>query len=135
MEIASLLFFIWPIATTVEEAFIVDGQFTLDFVNLIFTDPIYIEGLSNAFLIATFSTLAALFIAMPLALISDRFIFPGKTLLNSMVLVPLILPPFVGAIGIKQILGQEGAVNILLSKTGLVDMSTPPDWLGEGRFW
>jgi iron(III) transport system permease protein len=129
------LFFLWPIATTVEEAFVVDGRFTLDFVNHIFTDPIYIEGLTNAFLIATCSTVAALLIAMPLALISDRYIFPGKTLLGSLVLVPLILPPFVGAIGIKQILGQEGALNILLSKAGLVDMSTPPDWLGEGRFW
>ena len=129
------LFFLWPILTTVEEAFVVDGRFTLDFVNHIFTDPIYMEGLTNAFLIAICSTLAAFFIAMPLALISDRYIFPGKTLLGSLVLVPLILPPFVGAIGVKQILGQEGALNILLSKAGLVDMATPPDWLGEGRFW
>ena len=101
------LFFLWPILTTVEEAFVVDGRFTLDFVNHIFTDPIYIEGLTNAFLIAICSTLAAFFIAMPLALISDRYIFPGKTLLGSLVLVPLILPPFVGAIGVKQILGPH----------------------------
>jgi iron(III) transport system permease protein len=129
------LFFLWPILTTVQHAFVDDGHLTFDFVGHIFTDPLYIEGLFNAFLIATWSTLAALCIAMPLALVSNRYIFPGKALLGSLVLVPLILPPFVGAIGIKQILGQEGALNILLSKIGAVDMSAPPDWLGEGRFW
>ncbi|MFP6873830.1 MAG: iron ABC transporter permease [Verrucomicrobiales bacterium] len=129
------LFFLWPILTTVQEAFVDDGHFTFDFVRHIFVDPLYIEGLFNAFLIATYSTLAALCIAMPLALVSNRYIFPGKTLFGSLVLVPLILPPFVGAIGIKQILGQEGALNILLSRIGAVDMSAPPDWLGEGRFW
>ena len=35
--------------------------------------------------------------------------FPCKGFLNSAVLVPMILPPFVGAIGIKQIFGQYGA--------------------------
>jgi ABC-type Fe3+ transport system permease subunit len=28
--------------------------------------------------------------------------------------VPLILPPFVGAIGVRAILGREGALNALL---------------------
>ena len=37
----------------------------------------------------------ALLIALPLAFISDRFVFPGKGLLGSIILVPMILPPFV----------------------------------------
>ncbi|MGI9241390.1 MAG: ABC transporter permease, partial [Verrucomicrobiales bacterium] len=58
------------------------------------------------------------------------------TILSSLVLIPLILPPFVGAIGIKQILGQQGALNSLLSNLGLMDMANNPhDWLGENRFW
>lgn len=129
------LFFIWPILTTVKQAFVYDGKFTFDFVAQIFRDPLYVEGLVNAFMLALCSTAAALLIAMPLASIANRYIFPGKTILGSMILVPLILPPFVGAIGVKQILGQEGSLNILLSKLGMVDMSAPPDWLGEGRFW
>ena len=129
------LFFIWPITTTVKEAFIFDGKFTLDFVSQVFQDPLYVEGLVNAFLLALCSTLGCLVIAMPLAVVANKYLFPGKALLGSLVLVPLILPPFVGAIGVKQILGQEGALNILLSRFGMVDMSAPPDWLGDGRFW
>jgi iron(III) transport system permease protein len=47
----------------------------------------------------------------------------------------MILPPFVGAIGIKQILGQQGALNALLETTGLMNPTHPIDWLGEGRLW
>jgi iron(III) transport system permease protein len=54
-------------------------------------------------------------------------------ILTSLLLVPLILPPFVGAIGIKHILGQHGALNSLLMHLGLMDPGRPMDWLGSGR--
>jgi iron(III) transport system permease protein len=74
-------------------------------------DPIYLGGLRNSLLLACATTTLALLVALPLAVVSDRFLFPGKNLLGSLVLVPMILPPFVGAIGIKQIFGQYGAFN------------------------
>lgn len=109
------------------------GEWTLDFVIEIFRNPIYLEGLWNSFLMGFWSTVLSLLIALPLAFISDRFLFPGKTLLNAMVLVPMILPPFVGAIGVKQILGQRGALNVFLENLGLANPDSPMDWLGEGR--
>jgi iron(III) transport system permease protein len=62
-------------------------------------------------------------------------LFPGKSLLGAMILMPMIMPPFVGAIGIKQILGQEGALNVILQFLGLMNPDAPMDWLGEGRMW
>jgi len=59
--------------------------------------------------------------------------FPGKVLLTSAILVPLILPPFVGAIGIKHLILPDGAVNSLLALAGLIDPAQPIDWLGESR--
>jgi iron(III) transport system permease protein len=130
------LFFLWPIAETVRGAFVgVDGRFTLDYIAEVFRNPLYLEGLWNSFRIGVFSTLLACLIAMPLAWMSDRFVFPGKTLLGALVLVPMIMPPFVGAIGVKQILGQQGALNALLADLGLLNPQTPIDWLGEGRIW
>ena len=70
-------------------------------------------------LLTTGRYLAFGLIALPLAFISDRFVFPGKGLLGSIILVPMILPPFVGAIGIKQIFGQYGALNALIVGAGL----------------
>ncbi|MBV5342725.1 ABC transporter permease subunit, partial [bacterium] len=45
----------------------------------------------------------------------------------------MILPPFVGAVGIKQMLGVNGALNALLMHCGLMDGNYPFDWLAEGR--
>ena len=130
------LFFLWPIAETVRGAFVgADGRFTLDYIAEVFRNPLYLEGLWNSFRIGVFSTLLACLIAMPLAWMSDRFVFPGKTLLGALVLVPMIMPPFVGAIGVKQILGQQGALNALLADLGLLNPQAPIDWLGEGRIW
>jgi iron(III) transport system permease protein len=131
-----VFFFAWPIGETLRGAFFTgEGTFTLSYVAEVFRNPIYLEGLTNAFLFAVASTILTVFLALPLAFLSDRFLFPGKSILSGLVLVPMILPPFVGAIGIKQILGQQGALNALLQALGLMSADHPIDWLGQGRFW
>jgi iron(III) transport system permease protein len=129
-------FFVWPIGTTVAGAFFdADRKFTFEFVAEVFRNRIYLEGLRNALFLAVGSTLATLAIALPLAFASDRFDFPGKKFLSGLLLVPLILPPFVGAIGIRQMLGQNGALNAVLDHLGLIPMDHAIDWLGAGRMW
>jgi iron(III) transport system permease protein len=129
-----VVFFIFPILVTVKQAFVdTQGSFTLADLIQIAENPLYREGLMNSFKMAIGSTLLSLLIAMPLAYIATKYSFPGKIILTSAILVPLILPPFVGAIGMKQILGQDGVINALLSNLGLVSEEYPPDWLGSGR--
>ena len=129
------VFFLYPVGLTLASACINEsGGFTLDFFIAVFRNPIYREGLWNSLLMGIFSTLAALVIAFPLAIISHRYIFPGKKLLGILVLAPLVLPPFVGAVGIKQVMGVSGSLNAFLMQVGLMDPASPMDWLGEGRF-
>lgn len=129
-------FFLWPILQIVQGGFLdADGRFTLAYLRALLADPLYLGGLRNAFLLACATTLLSLLIALPLALLSDRFIFPGKTLLNALVLVPLILPPFVGAIGLKQIFGQYGAFNALLIALHFFPAGWTFDWFAANRFW
>ena len=129
-------FFLAPIWTAVVSAFRgADHEFTLDYVWEVFRNPLYREGLLNAFWIALWTTLGCLVISLPLALLHVRYLFPGRVLLNSLILTPMVLPPFVGAIGIKAMLGQAGALNSLLAALGLMDMAEPVDWLGEGRMF
>lgn len=128
------LFFILPIFGTLRSAFInVDGGFTFDYVAEVFRNPLYREGLINSFLIACWSTLGCLLIALPLSMTHVRYDFPGKSLLNSLVLTPLILPPFVGALGIQAMLGQAGAFNSLFIAMGLMSAEKPMDWLAAGQ--
>ncbi len=128
-------FFLWPILQILKGGFVdADGRVTFAYLGALLTDPIYLGGLGNSFLLAVTTTSIALLIALPLAVVSDRFLFPGKNLLGSLILVPMILPPFVGAIGIKQILGQYGALNSLIISLGLRPEGWTFDWLGANQF-
>jgi iron(III) transport system permease protein len=128
------VFFIYPAGMVVRQAFEGPHGFTLAYFAAVFNSPIYREGLWNSFALGTASTLAALVIAFPLALVGHRYDFCGKPALGVLVLAPMILPPFVGAVGVKQMLGINGAFNAALIKSWLMDAATPLDWLAEGRF-
>ncbi len=130
-----VVFFLYPIAQTLRVAFIYQNRPTLVFVKEVFRNPIYVEGLRNAFLLAVGSTGAAFVLAMPLAWLGDRYEFTAKTTLTGLLLAPMVLPPFVGAIGIRKILGQQGSLNALLHDVGLLGHDRTVDWLGQNRFW
>jgi iron(III) transport system permease protein len=130
------VFFVLPIAIAVRGAFLDQtGALTLDYLGEVFRNPIYLEGFTNALKLAVGSTVLAFSIAAPLAWIIERFEFPAKRLLSGFLLLPMMLPPFVGAIGFRQIFGQEGAVNAVLRTVGWLGQNQVIDWLGSGREW
>ena len=129
-------FFVWPVLQILAGGFTdADGRLTFAYLGALLANPTYLGGLANSAALACATTTLALLIALPLAVISDRFLFPGKQLLGSLVLVPMILPPFVGAIGIKQIFGQYGAFNALLHHVGLLAPGVTIDWFAQQQFW
>jgi len=94
--------------------------------------PLYRDGLYNAFAVALITTLLTFVIALPPAMLFDRYEFPGKNLMNMLMLIPMILPPFVGALGFQQLFGHYGVCNSVLRNLGFA----PVDWLGgDGRFY
>lgn len=117
--------FFWPLWMVLKGGVVSERGFTLQFVCGVFENPIYVEGLINSLWIALGTTFLAALVSIPLAWLNHRYTFPGKRLFSTLILVPMILPPFVGAIGFQQIFGVYGAFNAV---TGL-----GVDWLGEGR--
>ena len=129
------VFLVWPVVESVLGAFLGPaGEGTTAWLMEVFRNPIYLEGLWNALLMGIGSTAIALAISVPLAWLGDRYTFPLKGVLTPLVLAPMVLPPFVGAIGMIAIFGQMGAVNALLHATGLLARTQTIDWLGRGRF-
>lgn len=122
---------LYPIGLTVRVGFardVVAGSgWTLDHLAGVFRDPVLREGFATSILVAVATTACSILIALPLAVLSARHTFAGRGFWNAAILVPLILPPFVGAIGYRFILGRFGAVNALLG--------SQIDFLGEYRFW
>ena len=129
-------FFLWPLLQILKGGFIdADGRVTFAYLTALLADPVYLGGLRNSLLLACATTSLALLLALPLAFINDRFLYPGKGLLGSIVLIPMALPPLVGAIGLKQIFGQYGALNALIVELGLRPHGWTFDWFAANQFW
>ena len=82
----------------------------------VFRSPVYVEGLANSFAISLVTTAMVAVISLFLALLYDRYDFAGKEYCSLLMLLPMILPPFVGALGFQQILGHYGALRHLYKR-------------------
>jgi iron(III) transport system permease protein len=125
-----IVFMIYPLCFVFSHAFFTSEGFSLVFFKLMVTNPNYTVILANSINLGLTVTLFTTLLSLPLALLLVRYDFPGKGLLNGLILIPLVLPPFVGAIGMRQLLARFGSINLLLLQMGVIDQ--PIDWLGGG---
>ena len=115
-----LLFLIVPVGTVFHSAFVnADGSFTTGHFGAFFNQPLMREAFFNSLYVAGWSALLASLIAVPLAYFTVRFDFRGALLIQTLGVLPLIMPPFVGAVAMQLIFGRSGSVNLLLN-----------DWFG-----
>ncbi|MBE3098702.1 MAG: iron ABC transporter permease [Planctomycetes bacterium] len=122
------LFFFYPIASVFESALWESTGPTLHYVRNTLSKTTTRAGFENALWLAVITTLLASALAVPLAYLQARTEFWGKRLFAATILVPMILPPFVGALGLKQVLGPYGALNAALVGLGLLDPGGAVDW-------
>jgi len=132
-------FLVYPLVGLLGGAFfLVDDNgnhtFTLGFFRLLLENRLYRLSFLNSFEIAVLATAFTALVAIPLAVLFTRCRFPGRELLRPLLLAPLILPPFVGALGVKHIFARFGALNLLLAKLGVISLAHPIDWLGASGF-
>jgi iron(III) transport system permease protein len=129
------VFLFYPVGLLLKGAFVVEGRFSLHYFDLLVSSPLQREALGTSCLIALLTTALTTLLTLPLAWLTTRFSFRGKALLTSLLLVPMIMPPFVGAIGLRQLLARFGSVNLGLMQLGVIPPDQPIDWLGRGGFW
>ncbi len=129
------LFLFYPVGLLLKGAFVANGRLSLKFFSLLLASPLQRESLLNSFGIALLTTAGTTWLSLPLAWGMTRLKFRGKAVLGSLLLLPMMMPPFVGAIGLRQLLSRFGSLNLLLMKLGLIPADRPIDWLGAGGFW
>ena len=127
-------FLIAPIALAVGRGFVEADRWTLYWLWRAVSDAATQSQFLDGLLIASATTCASMVLALGPALLRARCRFPGRGALGLLLLVPMILPPFVGALAMKHLFSRFGALNLLLSRLGVLDFSRslPPDWLGSG---
>ncbi len=112
-----LLFLILPVGRVVYSAFVeLDGSFTLGHFEAFFSQSLMQESFLASLYVATMSTVFAALIAVPLAYLTVRFQFRGGLLIQTLGVLPLIMPPFVGAVAMQLIWGRSGSINLLLGE-------------------
>ncbi|MGV3493978.1 MAG: ABC transporter permease [Ramlibacter sp.] len=114
------MFLVLPVGRVFYTAFVeADGRFTLGHFSAFFSQGLMRESFFNSLYVAVLSTVFAALIAVPLAYFTVRFEFRGALLIQTLGVLPLIMPPFVGAVAMQLIFGRSGTVNLLLN-----------DWFG-----
>jgi len=112
-----LLFFVLPVARVFVTAFLDgDGSPTLGHLMTFFAQGLMRESFFNSLYVALMSALFAALIAVPLAYFTVRFEFRGAILIQTLGVLPLIMPPFVGAVAMQLMFGRSGSLNLLLNQ-------------------
>ena len=112
------LFLVLPVAAVLHVAFTEKGSgaFTLvNFADFARTD-LFVRSFWNSTWAATATVALASLFALPLAVITARFEFRGAVLVQTLGIVPLIMPPFAGAVAMTLLFGRNGTINLLLDE-------------------
>jgi iron(III) transport system permease protein len=105
---------VYPLLQVLSVAVMVDGRPTAAPLLAFFARPLFREALVNTLVSGVLAVALGSLIAVPLSLLTVRYTFPGRALLTTLGLLPLVIPPFVGAVAFQQILGRSGMVNLFL---------------------
>jgi iron(III) transport system permease protein len=82
-----------------------------------FERPLFQEALLNTLVAGVTAVALGSCLTLPLAYCSVRYRFPGKAILQTLGVLPLVIPPFVGAVALQLLLGRNGSLNLLLLDT------------------
>ncbi len=112
------IFLVVPVAKVIYVAFQDPNTGALTLINFIdfFNTSLFRESFVNSLYVATMSVVLASVFALPLAYFTTRFNFGGAIVIQTLGIVPLIMPPFVGAVAMLLLFGENGSVNLLLDE-------------------
>jgi iron(III) transport system permease protein len=110
------LFLIIPVALVFYTAFKDPGSGLLTLRNFgdVFDNELMRRSFWNSFYVSAMSVVWASLFALPLAYFTTRFEFRGSGIIQTLGVIPLIMPPFAGAVAMQLLFGRNGTINLLL---------------------
>jgi iron(III) transport system permease protein len=115
------LFLVVPVLTVIYVAFTEKGSGTFTLVNFLdfWRTDLFVTSFWNSMYVSAMTVVLASVFALPLAYLTTRFEFRGAGAIQMLGFIPLIIPPFAGAVAMQLLFGRNGTVNLLLD-----------DWVG-----
>ena len=115
------IFLLYPLVLTLLRAFWkpVEGLefpgWSLDGFKQFFTSNLYMKSIKNSLIVSISVTLFSLLIGIPMGYCVARVKIPGKKLILSLGMLPIIMPSFVGAYTWVILLGNKGIIRVFLN--------------------
>ncbi len=121
-----LVFFIYPLFSLFISGFkdAATGEFT--FANFIkfFEKKYYYNALMNSFTVTICVTILAILIGSPLAYLTTAFNIKGKKLIEILIIISMLSPPFIGAYSWVLLCGRSGVLTKFFENN--LGISLPP---------
>lgn len=99
------------------------GQAFADDPGVVFRDPDVLRAGANSLVSSTLAAILSTLAGAAIAVLVDRTDLPGRRVLHWLVLVPFLIPPFIGAMAWMALLAVNGPVNQALR--GLLGEGAP----------
>ncbi|HLS10174.1 iron ABC transporter permease, partial [Lentibacillus sp.] len=104
-----LAYVIYPMYKTFTQS-VLYQEGALSFSNYLnfFSSEANLESLTNSVFISVVSVITCAIVGVTMAFLLNRYEFPGRKVLSVLVLVPMALPPLIGAISFYFLYGETG---------------------------
>ena len=76
----------------------------------VLTDPAVREALGLSVIVSLWALFLAVVLGFPIAWVLARVSFPGRALVRSLVLLPMVVPPVIGGVALLVAFGRRGVV-------------------------
>ncbi|REK76174.1 ABC transporter permease [Paenibacillus paeoniae] len=114
-----MILLVYPLFNILITSFISEGKWDISNYQSFFKYKHYYGALFNSFLVSSLTTLFACLIGIPLAYVMTRFNIPFKGLINILIILTLLSPPFIGAYSWILMMGNNGFITRFLNEIGI----------------
>lgn len=115
------VFILAPVASTIWRAFLFEDKPSFFWFKSILgigkdVSLQWRKGIANALFAGAMTVIGTSIIGIPVAWMLTRFRFYGKSVFRVLALLPLIIPPFVGAFAMNRLLARNGMVSNFIAR-------------------
>ncbi len=112
-----ILFIIYPLVLVLYKSFLdpISNKITLSYFIKFFSKKFYWSTLVNSFKVTICATFLSVAIGLPMAYIMRSIKISGSGILDILIVISYLSPPFIGAYAWIQLLGRNGALTKILN--------------------
>ncbi len=120
------IFLVYPLFALFASGFVdaETGQYTLENFAAFFRKRYYYRTLWNSFSVTFCVTILAVLIGAPMAYLTSAFTIRGKRLLDTLIIISMLSPPFIGAYSWILLCGRSGVVTKFFAENLGIELPT-----------